>query len=132
MERDILEIREYTGDGYKPVVYFGAWRVAFLNTADRFRRENLHELERHVDTDETFTILKGRGILYVSDGDDTHPGTISGVRLEPCKVYNVPQGVWHAIEVEEDTSVLITENSDTSSANTRKIPITPDMLPAVL
>ena len=131
MAREILEIRDYTGEGYQPVIRFGAWRVAFLNSADRFRRENLCQLERHTETDETFTLLKGSAILYVSDGDASHPGNISGVRLEPCKIYNVPVGVWHAIETGPDTSVMITENNDTCPANTPKIPITPSMLPIV-
>ncbi len=27
----LLEEREYTGEGYSPVVDYGAWRVAILN-----------------------------------------------------------------------------------------------------
>ena len=130
MNAELLEIIEHTGENYKPVVHFGAWRVAFLNYHARFRHENITQLERHVLTDETFTLLRGWAILYIGDGDAEHAGTISAVRLEPCKLYNVRQGVWHAIEVSEDASVLITENDDTSPANSPKLPITPDMLPA--
>lgn len=128
MENRLIEIKEHTGENYLPVVRFGAWRVAVLNSHPRFHRENLF-LERHLLTDETFTLLKGSAALYVADGDETKIGTIRLIPLEPLKVYNVPQGVWHAIETAEDTSVLITENDDTSPENSPKFPIAPGQLP---
>ena len=131
MNEELLQVIEHTGENYKPVVHFGAWRVAFLNYHARFRHENITQLERHVLTDETFTLLRGWAILYIGDGDGEHAGTIRALRLEPCKLYNVRQGVWHAIETGPDTSVMITENNDTCPANTPKIPITPSMLPIV-
>ena len=38
--------------------------------------------------------------------------------MEPCKIYNVPQGTWHHIVVSEDVAVLVVENSDISKDNT--------------
>ena len=129
MDERLLQIAEHRGESYKPVVTFGAWRVAVLNTHARFRRENITQLERHLLTDETFTLLKGMAVLYIADGDAEHAGTIVAVPLEPLKVYNVRQGVWHAVETGEDTSVLITENADTSVDNSSKLTISPEMLP---
>jgi hypothetical protein len=34
MDEKMLEIREYGGPGYAPLVDYGAWRVAALNFAD--------------------------------------------------------------------------------------------------
>ncbi len=130
MDERLLQTKEHNGENYLPVVRFGAWRVAFLNTHARFRRENITQLERHLLTDETFTLLKGRAALYIADGDGTRAGHIECVELEPCKLYNVRQGVWHAIETGDDTSVLITENNDTTPENSPKLAIAPDQLPA--
>lgn len=129
MDEQYLQIAEHTGAGYLPVVRFGAWRVAVLNPDARFERENITQLERHLLTDETFTLLCGNATLYISDGTQNSADTIHAFPLEPCKVYNVRRGVWHAIEAAPGASVLITENDDTSPGNTEKIPITPGMLP---
>lgn len=129
MDERYLQIKENQGEDYQPVVSFGGWRVAFLNTHDRFRRENLRQLERHLLTDETFTLLRGRAALYIGDGEGEWAGNITLVPLEPYKVYNVRAGVWHAIETGEDTSLLITENHNTSSENSPKLPILPEQLP---
>lgn len=129
MDDRYLQIAEHKGENYQPVIRFGAWRVAILNHHIRFRRENINQLERHLLTDETFTLLKGEAALYIADGDANHLGHVEIVPLESYKVYNVSKGVWHAIEVSEDASVLITENDDTSVDNSPKLPISPGNLP---
>lgn len=35
-----LEITEYNGEGYKPMVRFDTWRVAVVNYAERFDEKN--------------------------------------------------------------------------------------------
>ena len=129
MDEKYLQIVEHTGENYLPVIRFQAWRVAVLNCHPRFRRENLRQLERHLLTDEAFILLKGHAALYVADGDASHAGHIEVFNLEPCKVYNVRQGVWHAIEVTDDASVLVVENDDTTQGNSPKLPIRPEDLP---
>ncbi len=129
MDERYLQILEHKGENYAPLCAFGAWRVALLNTHARFRRENLTQLERHVLTDEVFVLLKGEAALYVADGDAKHAGHITVVPLEAGKVYNVRQGVWHAVETGEGTSVLVVENDDTSPANSPKIAVPADSLP---
>lgn len=129
MDERYLQVREHTGDNYRPLVAFGAWRVAILNPHARFRREGITQLERHLLTDEVFVLLKGSAALYVADGDAEHAGRITAVPLEPCKIYNVRKGVWHAVETGEDASLLITENDDTSPQNSPKLSISPDDLP---
>ena len=56
-----LEIKEYNGEGYDRTHTYGAWRVAFLNHAERF--ENTTYLERHLLTDEVFLLLNGEATL---------------------------------------------------------------------
>ena len=34
MDESLLEIRDYTGEGYQPLVDYADWRVAILNYLD--------------------------------------------------------------------------------------------------
>ena len=64
-----LEIMEYAGEGYNRTLTFGAWRVAFLNYADRF--DNVTYIERHMLTDEVFVLLEGSAELIVGDNRES-------------------------------------------------------------
>lgn len=116
-----VEVCDYTGEGYMPVVDYGAWRVALMHECEGCRPENLDKLERHNETDEVFVLLEGACTLILSDEDT--PTTVVGVRLKPGKVYNVKRGVWHTHAFYPNTSVLIVENRDTGSANSVKVPL---------
>jgi len=112
----LLEIRDYTGEGYKPLIDFGAWRVALL----RYREDNLpqhiHAMQRHDETDEVFVLLEGHCVLFLGEGEDgiTH---VLAQDMEPLKVYNVRRGAWHHHTLSPDAVVLIVENRDTTAAN---------------
>jgi hypothetical protein len=116
MDEKILEIRAFSGPGYQPVIDFGAWRVAILNYLDEIHPGKIDSMERHNQTDEVFVLQKGQGILFLGEGDEQiekiHPQT-----LEPGKIYNVKQSVWHTVVLSRDGSVLIVENRDTSREN---------------
>jgi hypothetical protein len=116
MDEKYLEIRAFSGPGYQPVIDFGAWRVAILNYLDEIHPAKIESMERHNQTDEVFVLQKGRGILFLGEGDE-HIGKILPQILEPGKIYNVKQGVWHTVVLSPDGSVLIVENRDTSRAN---------------
>jgi hypothetical protein len=117
---ELLEIGGYTDIGYKPVVDYGAWRVAVLNYIDELDPENLGNMQRHDETDEVFVLLAGHFVLFLGEGRDT-VGAIHAVKLEPMKMYNVKRGVWHTHTLEPGASVLIVENVDTSDANSPKV-----------
>ena len=86
---------------------------------------NLHDMQRHDETDEVFVLLRGRCILFVGDGND-EAGTIHAVDQEPLKVYNVKRGVWHNHTLSEDASVLVVENRDTTVDNSPFTDLTAD------
>ena len=115
-----LEISFNDGEGIKPLVYFGTWRVAILNNAPRNRKGNVSYLEKHIETDEVFVLLKGNCELLIAGSNETY-GNIEKVKMEPGYVYNVKKDVWHACEMDPNTSVLIVENGDTSEGNTVKV-----------
>ena len=111
-----LEIFDYNGPGYDPTMHFGAWRVAFLNYGERFERENFTQMERHLKTDEVFVLLSGRATLVIGEQKQEYD-------MEPGKIYNVKQGVWHQILCSKDAKVLIVENHDTSVENSEYMDI---------
>lgn len=106
-----IEVIEYKGEGYRPMIEFNGWRVAFLRYARRFDPEFIQRLECHKETDEVFVLLNGKGLLIIGEEQELCP-------LEQGKLYNVKRSVWHAVCVNREAQILIVENADTSMENT--------------
>jgi ureidoglycolate hydrolase len=125
MDKKMLEIITYVGEGYKPLVDYGEWRVAFLRYIDELRPEQITEMERHTQTDEVFVLIKGQAVLLVgglgADVEGIHPQI-----LEFEKIYNVKRNVWHAILLSREASVLIVENRDTGRSNSQYASLSKD------
>lgn len=115
----LLETQEYTGPGYRPLVDFGAWRVALLN-ADSL--EQVVEFQRHNETDEVFVLLQGRCLLFLGEGGEQIT-QIYAQEMQPSRIYNVRRGAWHAHCLSPDAKVLIVENSNTIPANSPRLPL---------
>ncbi len=129
MDQEMLEIKSYTGPGYRPLVDFGAWRVALLNDDPaKYRPETVKYLERHNETDEVFALLSGSCTLYIGGCGET-PENIQSVAMEQGKLYNIRKSVWHTLTGDADMVLLIVENADTTLQNSQHYDITPDMLP---
>ncbi len=115
---ELLEVSEYGGEGYQPLIDFETWRVAILRWTDELLPENLDRAQRHDETDEVFVLLAGRCILFLLDGDEVYAQD-----LEPLKLYNVKPGVWHTHTLSLDATVLIVENYDTTGDNSPEKPL---------
>ncbi len=124
-DSSLLQIREYTGVGYSPVVDSGTWRVAILRYIDELLPDRMDNLHSHAETEEVFILLKGRCILFLA-GNKEKPGEIRAADLEKEKVYVVRKGCWHTHTLSEDAIVLIVENRDTDSGNTPHVPLPPE------
>ena len=122
MDESLLEIRDYTGEAYRPVVDYGAWRVALLRYADDMLPQNIHRLQRHDETDEVFVLMRGRCILYIGEGEASITA-IHAADMDLFKVYNVKRGVWHNHTLSHDAIVLIVENRDTGDHNSPFCPL---------
>ena len=114
----MIEVKDYRGEGFLPLVDFEAWRVAVLRCNERFSA--LTTCERHFETDEVFVLLEGQATLYAWD----EKGAMQALKMEDCKVYNVPRGTWHHIVVSRDATVLVVENSNTVKENTERRELT--------
>ena len=113
---DLVEVSEYTGEGYHPLVDYGEWRVALMRHIDELTPENISFVERHTETDEVFVLLEGRCLLLIYDDAGIHP-----VDMEPEKLYNVKRDVYHSHTLSKDAVVLIVENNDTGDHNSVRL-----------
>lgn len=118
----LLEIHQHEGDGYKPQVDFANWRVAVLNFSPDLLPENLTRMQRHNETDEVFVLLQGQCILFVGEGQESVT-RIHAENLQPGKIYNVKQAVWHTHALSSDAKVLVVENRDTTYDNSPFAPL---------
>ena len=59
----LLEIREYNGAGYQPLIDYDTWRVAILRFIDDLAPQDLTKMQRHNETDEVFVLLSGRSLF---------------------------------------------------------------------
>ncbi len=116
IQEKLLEIKEYTGEGYKPVIDYDKWRVAILNYIDELLPQNISNMQKHDETDEVFVLLQGKCILFIAEGEEEFDN-IYAEDLEPYKMYNVKRSVWHNHTLSEDAMVLIVENKDTNNSN---------------
>ena len=125
MNPNLLEITDYTGEGYRPLIDYGQWRVAILRYIDELLPENISKMQKHNETDEVFVLLSGRCLLFLGEGDDA-VGAIHAADMQPLQLYNVKRGAWHTHVLDEAATVLIVENRDTSLANSPEIELTAD------
>ncbi len=124
MDEKILEIREFKGPGYLPVIDYSTWRVAILNYIDDIHPEKITKMERHNETDEVFVLIKGQGILFLGEGDQ-RVEQIQAQVLEPGKIYNVKCKTWHSVVLSREGSVFIVENRNTGTENSSYFSIDP-------
>jgi len=117
---DLLEVHNYDGDGYMPLVFFDGWQAALLNWEPLFDLANAGEIERHNQTDEVFVLWRGRALIFVSDGE-----RLQAQEMQPGAIYNVPKGVWHNLLARREASWIIVENRDTHLGDTELRPMTP-------
>lgn len=99
---------EWTGIGYKPLVFTPSWMTAILNWEPGCDLQNVSEIEVHHNTDEVFVLWRGHGALYILEN-----GLIQVEDMRPGVIYNVPAGVWHGCLGSVDVSWVIMENRDT-------------------
>ncbi len=109
----LVDICDYTENSYRPVVDFGAWRVAYLNnTTDAV--SSVDFLERHTTSAEVFVLVQGACTLLVSP---TGSSAYEVYDMEPLKLYNVLPTTYHQVAMQPGCRLLIVENRDTGADN---------------
>lgn len=109
----LVDICDYTENSYRPVVDYGAWRVAYLNnTTDDVSAVEF--LERHTASAEVFVLVQGACKLLVSP---TGNAAYEVYEMEPLKLYNVLPTTFHQVAMQPGCRLLIVENRDTGADN---------------
>jgi ureidoglycolate hydrolase len=131
IEERILEVRNYEGEGFRPQIYFGSWRVAFLNYLECLHPCNIEKVERHPETDEVFILLHGKAILFLMDGEENTNILLSQI-LDPGVIYNVKPQTWHTVILSWNASILIVENANTGENNTEFLALSPEQRDTII
>jgi ureidoglycolate hydrolase len=124
----LVEIGEYFGEGFRPVMAFEGWRVAMKRYADSVRPENVRRVDRHNETNEVFILTEGKADLIAMDDDGNGP---SGLHVTPMRLnvaYNVRQGVWHHVVMEPGSHILVFEREDTGRHNSDSAELSPEVI----
>ena len=123
MENGLITGIEHKQEGLLRAVITDSWMIQFLNYMPRLSPDMIVTMQKHLLSDESFILLNGKAILYISEAEN-FPDQIEGVVLYPEKLYHVPKGMWHALILSEDAKLLIVENSDTTPENSPKVELT--------
>lgn len=131
LPESLIEIREYNGPDYQPLVDYQNWRVAIINYTSDLTPDKINRMQKHTETDEVFVLMTGRCILFVSEGEESIT-KIYAVDMEPYKAYNIKRGVWHSHTFSEDARVLIVENRDTVVENSPFVPLSEEQCKTIV
>lgn len=114
---ETVEIKSYSGQGYKALVSYGTWRAAVLRYFDEIKPEKINRMERHTLTDEVFILTEGKAALLIG-GNQPELGKIESIEMKIGDFYNVKRNTWHAVLMDEKANIVIVENEDTGLENT--------------
>ena len=109
---NLLELGEWFGPGYKPVLDFHGWRVAMLRHNEFLSLAGLKRVERHRNTNEVFILNEGEADLIIFSGDDS-PEEAYVVAMTRSLAYNIPDYVWHHVVMSEDAHIILFERTET-------------------
>ena len=115
-----VEIVEYNGPSYKPVIQSDAdWMAAVMNSW-KGSWSIPERIEKHLNSDELFVLLAGKALM-ITGGFGDEPGKISVLNMKKNLLYNVKKGTWHTTPMGKGGKFLIIERKDT---RTRRVPLT--------
>ena len=67
-----VQVLNWTGQGFRPLVEYGGWTVALMNWEQRFDLSGVGDIERHTETDEVFVLTHGKSVLFIATEDGIH------------------------------------------------------------
>jgi ureidoglycolate hydrolase len=126
LDTDLIEVKNYEGEGYKPLVSFESWRVAVLRYLDELNPSNINSMERHTATDEVFVLTKGKAMLVLG-GNRSEVAELSTFKMNIGEINNVKKNAWHTIIVSRDAHLVIIENDDTCKENSEYCSLSNDL-----
>lgn len=127
MNAELIEIKNYAGEGYRPLVVYESWRVAVLRYTDDLAPDRINSMERHTATDEVFVLTKGKAMLVLG-GNQPKVAGLSTHKMNIGEICNIKKNAWHTILVSRDAHLVIIENNDTGKGNSEYCSLSGDLL----
>ncbi|WP_085832724.1 cupin [Clostridium merdae] len=115
---------EMNGEGMQRVYENEKWTIGIKNWKPANDITGTTCLERHNKTDELFVLLSGRCTLISAEEVDGEL-KMEALEMEPFKVYNIPQSLWHNTVTQKDTKMVLIEDVSTGMENSDIIDLTP-------
>ena len=114
--QQLVEIGQYFGVGFQPVLDFEGWRVAMKRYGDGTQPTKFHSVDRHNETNEVFILTAGQAeMLLMEDGNP--PTQFHLFPMELNVAYSVQQRAWHHVFMSEDAHIVVFERSNTTREN---------------
>ena len=119
----LLSVTNYDGAGIGGTVEGREYTILLLNYLPRLSPDKIADMQRHLETDESFILLQGKAVLFAAAGEEV-PGELEHYVLQPGVIYTVPRNIWHTQCMTQDAKILLVENSGTVAENSPRCPIT--------
>ena len=119
----LLSVTKYEGPGIGGTVEGREYTILILNHLPRLDADKITDMQRHLETDESFILLQGKAVLFAAEGQEA-PGKLQHYVMEPGVIYTVPRNIWHTQSMTPDARILLVENSGTVAENSPRCPIT--------
>lgn len=120
---NLLSVTSYDGAGIGGTVEGREYTILLLNYLPRLSPDKIADMQRHLETDESFILLQGKAVLFAAAGEEV-PGELEAYVLQPGVIYTVPKNIWHTQAMTKDAKILLVENSGTVAENSPRCPIT--------
>jgi hypothetical protein len=108
----LIETYTYDGEGYDPYLIQDNWQVAKLNYMPGQGLSDITKIDKHVQTDEVFILVKGLAVL-IAAGQNEKGYTFHSQKMQPGITYNIKADTWHNIAMDADAEVIIVEKNNT-------------------
>lgn len=113
----MLEIKPMDNEGYNRVITHDTWVVANLSFNKDTTIQSINYFQKHLKTDETFILLKGKCCLMVVRDENRVMDSIEFINMQPNMAYNIKKGFYHQHVLSQDGNVCIVENENTCDDN---------------
>lgn len=128
--QQLVEIGEYFGKGFQPVLDFEGWRVAMKRAGENTTPAKLHAVDRHNETNEVFILTEGQAEMLLMEGDSV-PTTFHLIPMKLNVAYSVQQSAWHHVFMSDDAHIIVFERSNTSRENSDSYELDADTIAAI-
>lgn len=107
--------------GFRDVFFSKGWRVSYADYDPQGNDiASIHKIEKHLETEETFYLLKG-SICLVTAGRGEEIGPFESHLLKEGTLYVVDKGEWHVGVFHPGSATLIVENEKESLSISRQL-----------